>query len=320
MAAQPPTTPPVSRTTDGAQLFRNIMFGGVAGVIGQSCVYPLYVVKTRMHTQPDRYRHAVHCFRKIVQHEGWRGLYRGMPPAVIGVFPEKALKLSINDYLRSRLQSSDGTLSSWRAMLAGGGAGLCQVIATNPMEMTMITMQTRSAQGRKPKSLMHVVRSLGLPGLYRGTAATLLRDIPFSMVLFPLRTTMENAFADKRTGETGITGVFFAGIIAGSTAAAVSTPMDVIKTRLMAEAGSAAHDSAVRIQPVGTKSIARTQASQTMAKPQLTIASCAQEIWAKEGILGFFNGVGPRLFTISPLFGITLMFYELQKRFEASQR
>jgi hypothetical protein len=42
----------------------------------------------------------VDCFRKIVATEGTAGLYRGLKPNLIGVTPEKALKLSVNDLLR----------------------------------------------------------------------------------------------------------------------------------------------------------------------------------------------------------------------------
>lgn len=48
--------------------------------------------------------------------------------------------------------------------------------------------------------------------------------------------------------------------------------------------------------------------------PQQTMASVAKDIWAKEGVRGFFNGVIPRIMIISPLFGITLLFYEVQVR------
>ena len=36
-----------------------------------------------------------------------------------------------------------------------------------------------------PRGAVHIVRSLGLVGLYRGASACLLRDIPFSAIYFP---------------------------------------------------------------------------------------------------------------------------------------
>jgi solute carrier family 25 (mitochondrial aspartate/glutamate transporter), member 12/13 len=287
------------------------MFGGTAGVIGQSCVYPMYSVKTRMHTDPARYRSASHCITKVLQHEGWRGLYRGMPPALLGVFPEKAIKLSINDYLRARLSPGDGRpLPMHRSMLAGAGAGLCQVVATNPMEMVMITMQTRSLQGRKSKSMAKVIRSLGLAGLYRGTPATLARDIPFSMIFFSLKASLEAAFADD-AGKTPFSRVFLAGILSGSAAATLSTPRDVVKTRLMAGAGRRAE-----AEPAAARLFAAPgrDGGAAAARPQMTMLSVARQIWLEEGVRGFFNGVVPRTLIISPLFGITLLFYEVQVR------
>lgn len=296
--------------TSGKGLFYRIMSGGIAGVIGQTCVFPMYTVKTRMHTQPTRYRNALHCFRKIMQHDGWRGLYRGLPPAVLGVFPEKAIKLSMNDFLRSALARADGSLSLPMSVAAGGGAGFFQVVATNPMEMLMITMQTRALQGRKPKSMMRVIQNLGLPGLYRGTAATLARDVPFSMIFFSMRDYMEKAFADA-SGKTPISRVFIAGIVSGSIAAALSTPMDVIKTRLMAAGSDSSSSEKVGRTLRSSRGAVVAHASDASTK---NIASCAAHIMRTEGVVGFFTGVIPRVMIISPLFGITLIFYEVQLR------
>lgn len=41
------------------------------------------------------------------------------------------------------------------------------------------------AEGAAPRGAMHIVRQLGLLGLYKGAAACLLRDIPFSAIYFP---------------------------------------------------------------------------------------------------------------------------------------
>merc|ERR1711934_802404 len=134
------------------------------------------------------YRNPLHCFRKIVRAEGVKGLYRGLPPNLIGVTPEKAIKLAANDLLREHLSDDNGNITLPNEILAGGGAGFMQVIATNPMEITKIRLQV---QGTLPPSVprqsaVEIVQSLGLQGLYRGTPATLLRDVPFSLIFFPL--------------------------------------------------------------------------------------------------------------------------------------
>lgn len=331
--------PPKSKAHPQAgnrNLFQNIIFGGTAGVIGQSCVFPMYTIKTRLHLYPGRFNNVFHCARKIVQREGLRGLYRGLPPAVTGVFPEKAIKLSMNDYLTAVLSRPDGTISVPMAILAGGGAGFSQVIITNPMELVMINMQDAAAKGRKNKSMFHLARDLGLSGLYKGTQATLFRDIPFSMVFFSLNTFLRTKLTDGE-GHLPITRVFLAGIASGSTAAALSTPMDVIKTRLQAAASDAikpTHRSALtevtRVtnrQAQSTSApgdsrllstVANDKPSRPMAVRYTGIMHCARHIYATEGIVGFFAGTVPRVLIISPLFGITLFFYDVQRRLQAS--
>jgi solute carrier family 25 aspartate/glutamate transporter 12/13 len=40
-------------------------------------------------------------------------------------------------------------------------------------------------EGGKPRGAVHIIRQLGILGLYRGSSACLLRDIPFSAIYFP---------------------------------------------------------------------------------------------------------------------------------------
>jgi solute carrier family 25 aspartate/glutamate transporter 12/13 len=39
--------------------------------------------------------------------------------------------------------------------------------------------------GNAPKGAVHIIRQLGIVGLYKGASACLLRDIPFSAIYFP---------------------------------------------------------------------------------------------------------------------------------------
>jgi solute carrier family 25 aspartate/glutamate transporter 12/13 len=78
-------------------------------------------------------------------------------------------------------------------MLAGGLAGLTQVVATAPMENVKLNLQL----GKAGTSTMSMVRQLGLRGLYRGTPATLLRDIPFSFIFFPTSSYLRLVYAEQ---------------------------------------------------------------------------------------------------------------------------
>lgn len=331
--ATPPSPParPAAAARPANELLTNILTGAVAGVVGQSTVFPMYVLKTAVQNA-GRPTTIVAAARKVVRKQGLRGLYRGLPPALVGVAPEKAIKLSMNDFFRSRLADPEtGFVSLGSSVLAGAGAGLCQVVATCPMEMLMITMMTRATEdGRKPKSLTHLVRELGLPGLYRGTLATLARDVPFSMVFFSMNASVKERLADEN-GKVSIGRVFLAGITAGSTAAALSTPMDVIKTPPPPRpAGGAPRGVA---PPTATATAPRpaaaaaavggdggaAAATAALRAPYRGIADCARRVVTEEGVRALFKGVEARVLIISPLFGITLLFYEAQRRLLAAK-
>jgi hypothetical protein len=77
-----------------------------------------------------------------------------------------------------------------------------------------------------------VVQSLGLKGLYRYTTATLMRDVPFSLIFFPSVALFREVLDPIMQNKLAVT--FSSGILAGAIAAFAVTPMDVVKTRLQA--------------------------------------------------------------------------------------
>ena len=105
--------------------------GSIAGATGATAVYPIDLVKTRMQNQRTgsyigelMYRNSFDCFKKVVRHEGFRGLYRGLVPQLVGVAPEKAIKLTMNDLMRDKMTHfNDGKLPLWGEVIAGACGG-----------------------------------------------------------------------------------------------------------------------------------------------------------------------------------------------------
>ena len=218
--------------------------GAIAGGIGATAVYPIDLVKTRMQNQriaigqtTRLYDNSLDCFRKVFRNEGFFGLYKGLGPQLVGVAPEKAIKLTVNDLLRKLFSTDDkGAIYLPMEILAGGGAGASQVIFTNPLEIVKIRLQTQGELAKTDPSFARVsamthVKELGFAGLYKGAGACLLRDVPFSAIYFPLYAKMKEVFKEE-DGSIGATELLVAGAIAGVPAAGLVTPADVIKTRL----------------------------------------------------------------------------------------
>ena len=85
----------------------------------------------------------------------------------------------------------DGELPVHRQILAGAGAGTCQIIVTTPMELLKIQMQMASKNDVHPtinarQLSLKLLSEKGVVGFYRGISATYTRDVYFSMIFFPL--------------------------------------------------------------------------------------------------------------------------------------
>ena len=110
--------------------------GSVAGAVGAFTVYPIDLVKTRMQNQRKArvgqvlYRNSIDCAKNVWRNEGIRGFYSGIVPQLIGVAPEKAIKLTVNDLVRSHFtDKSTGKIWWGWEIVAGGTAGGCQVVS-----------------------------------------------------------------------------------------------------------------------------------------------------------------------------------------------
>ena len=66
------------------------------------------------------YRNSFDCFKKVVRHEGFLGLYKGLSVQLIGVAPEKAIKLTVNDLARDKIMQYSGSLPLIGEIFAGG--------------------------------------------------------------------------------------------------------------------------------------------------------------------------------------------------------
>lgn len=114
----------------------NFILGSLAGAFGAFMVYPIDLVKTRMQNQrgvqpgQQLYNNSIDCFRKVVRNEGFLGLYSGVLPQLVGVAPEKAIKLTVNDLVRGWFtDKKTGSIATMAEVLAGGSAGACQVVS-----------------------------------------------------------------------------------------------------------------------------------------------------------------------------------------------
>ena len=172
----------------------NIINGLISGYIGAIIVYPIDFIKT--HIQNNI---------KLLDIK-FKNMYRGSFIQLIGIGPEKTIKLFVNDKLTS---------NGINPILSGACAGCCQVLVTNPIEYIKIQYQ------------MNLHKHMNFSKMFHGVQLCLARDIPFSAIYFPTYFLIKS----KLDGTSPIK-YFISGLSASLPAAYLVTPMDVIKTRM----------------------------------------------------------------------------------------
>ncbi|CAI5470225.1 unnamed protein product [Closterium sp. Yama58-4] len=264
-----------------------------------------------------QYRDEWDCFIRMVREEGPAALYSGLGAQLVGIAPEKAIKLTVNEVLLALLESAVPGARLWvLEIIAGGGGGFCQVVFTNPVEIVKVRMQARKKlaagsssdseaegalasasaaagagavagasgavvaepqQQQQGKTSWQVVQELGIRGLYSGSSVTLARDVPSTALFFACYAALKQVMPDQ---------TFVDGCLAAVPAAYLVTPMDVVKTRM-------------QMEPEEGKE----------AYPNAWV--CVKEIVEEEGLGALFKGGIARVLRMSPQFGITLMLYDM---------
>ena len=217
--------------------------GAVAGGVGAIAAYPFDYIKSQLQTPYGKQRWGtapstgepadtegggggggggLQCAWDTLREYGPQRFYKGVTVQVIGIAPEKGLKLGVNDVLKQIcLAQTGGQFPLWAQIIAGGTAGACQVLASSPLEVMKVGLQTSN------KTKYEVWNDIGGPrGLFRGATACIVRDVLFTAVCFPLYA----YWVEDCSVPT-----FFAGALSGVIASFVATPPDVIKTRILSQ-------------------------------------------------------------------------------------
>eukprot|EP00842_Homolaphlyctis_polyrhiza_P006241 jgi/Hompol1/6618/HPOL_003612-RA len=169
-------------------------------------------------------------------------------------------------------------LSMLEFAIAGGFSAIPTTIVTTPMERVKVVLQTQDqagSTGKKYKGMFDAGAGMfkegGLSSLYRGTVATLARDIPGSAAYFVAYEYFYRLLK-KENESISIGAVLFSGGMAGVAMWSIAIPPDVVKSRMQAA-------------PAGTYK---------------GFIDCTAQIIAKEGAGALFKGLGPALLRAFP--------------------
>ncbi|KAJ1398596.1 X8 domain [Sesbania bispinosa] len=262
-------------------LFEGVIAGGTAGVVVETALYPIDTIKTRLQ--------AARGGEKLIL----KGLYSGLAGNLAGVLPASALFVGVYEPIKQKLlRIFPENLSAFAHLTAGAIGGIAASLVRVPTEVVKQRMQTgqyTSASG----AVRFIASKEGFKGFYAGYGSFLLRDLPFDAIQFCIYEQIRIGYKlaarrDLNDPENAIIGAF-----AGALTGAITTPLDVIKTRLMIQGSANRYNG---------------------------IVDCVQTIIKEEGPRAFLKGVGPRVLWIGIGGSIFFGVLEGTKRFLAERR
>lgn len=275
-------------------------FGGVCVVLSG---HPLDTIKVRLQTMPKpapgqspMYTGMFDCVKKIFAKEGFKGFYKGMAAPLFGVAPIFAVSFAGFNFGKSIQQKKpDDILTYYQLFFAGGIAGVFSTVIMAPGERIKCLLQVQqTAAEAKYKGPVDCGKQLykegGIRSIYRGTCATLLRDVPASGMYFMTYEWLQLVLTPegKTRADVSPLRTLFAGGMAGVFNWLVAIPPDVLKSRL-------------QIAPAGTYPNG--------------VRSVMAELMREEGILALYKGVTPVLVRAFPANAACFMGYEVAMKF-----
>lgn len=168
----------------GWDVTRRLVAGGSAGMLACTLTYPLDLVRTRLAAQTtvQHYNGLFHALYTIAKEEGARGLYRGLPPTLVGVGPNLAINFAAYETFRKLASEHDtGIPSSLTSLVCGSSAAMVSATATYPLDLVRRRLQMRCAKDRG-QGFLRVLRGIwaseGVPGFYRGIIPEYAKVVP----------------------------------------------------------------------------------------------------------------------------------------------
>ncbi|CAI5990942.1 unnamed protein product [Closterium sp. NIES-65] len=284
-ATMVPMAPPAATSAPAGSVIKSALAGGLASGLSTCLMHPLDTIKTRVQASSASLSEVVQSVPSI----GIQGLYRGAPPAILGQFASHGVRTGAYEASKMLLTSMLPNLTEYQVQPV---ASLCSTVLGTALRIPCEVLKQQLQAGLYSSTgaaLRATLKEGGVKGLFRGTTATLCREVPFyvfGMLIYlqVKRVTRHVLRRELAPWETLLLGGF-----SGGMAAIAITPFDVIKTRMMTSPPGAA------------------------AAGMLTVGA---NLLATEGVGALYKGWLPRFFWIAPLGAMNfagLAGYELVK-------
>lgn len=300
----------------GLSDWRPFVYGGVSACIAEFGTFPIDTTKTRLQIQgarsdggqivAKRYKGMIHALLKISSEEGVRALYFGIAPAVLRQATYGTIKFGIYYSLKQMLTKNPNEERLGINVFCAVTAGVVSSAMANPTDVLKVRLQSGRSDF-KEKSLLQAFISIynqeGIQGLWRGVCPTAQRAGVIVGVELPIYDMCKHYFIKMNLLPDNSTNHFLSSFISSLGGAVASTPLDVVRTRLMNQRklkapAAVSGNGAVCTSPV-----------------YASTADCFIQTVKAEGPLALYKGFIPTWLRLGPWNIIFFVTFEQLKKF-----
>lgn len=176
-----------------------LVAGGIAGMVAAAIVYPLEVVKTMLTLYPEKCGGSIPgALSMVYKSSGLGGLYRGLGPTLIAMFPYVGVEFMVYETLKKRWEMYIGPVGTATLLLIGAAGGAAAQASAHPLDVIRRRMQMQSMNvdkdddgEKKPakkvysnmfSGLYHVGKTEGVHVLFNGLGPACLEKIPSTAI------------------------------------------------------------------------------------------------------------------------------------------
>ena len=307
----------------------HMIAGSVAGLAEHVTIFPIDTVKTNIQcdqcgsTSPSQ---TWSCAKRIVKRDGLMRLWRGVSAMFAGCVPAHAVYFSIFEYIKGMVGADRAGHHPIGAAFSGATAAFGHDLIMTPFDTVKQRMQLGHYRGIG-NCFRTVAATEGLGALYVSLPTTLLMNLPYGCIMVAVNESARkilNPSGDYKTSTNLI-----AGAIAGASAAVLTNPLDLIKTKLQTQNLEPSHIMEQQPCPQANQPVASMLNNRSFttltaaAKPSVEFpdsrvrytgaTQVAINIYREVGIVGFASGMFPRVLVHTPSVAISWTAYEFAK-------
>ncbi|KAJ2102224.1 hypothetical protein GGI16_003262 [Coemansia sp. S142-1] len=218
-------------------------FGGFAACAANFFTHPLDLLKVRLQTMKGATAsHGLsHVVKSVYRGQGLLGFYDGISAAVLRQMTYSMARFATYEALKKQLSKDDGSLPFYRMAFAGVVAGAVGGICGTPADIVLVRLQNDGSlpveQRRNYKNafdgLFRITREDGPRGLFKGAVPNVSRAMLMTGAQLVSYDGFKQLLLSSPYFEEGMPLHFSASFLAGFVATTITSPFDVVKTRVM---------------------------------------------------------------------------------------